>query len=411
MDCPDRERAQWTGDAAIESGEAFYALDTASHALAKKWLYELLAWQRSDSSLYSPVPSGNWTAELPDQSAASIGYYGLWTYFLHTGDAATLGELYEPAKRYIQAWKLNEKGTIQFRHGGWTWGDWGDHRDLLPQFNLWYYLAIKGLHLSALALNKPDDARYFSDIMIRFKTAFNEQFWNGTAYRDTAYKGKTDDRVQALAVVSGIADTEKYPALLQVFKTEEHASPYMEKYVFEALFMMGYEREALERHEKRFSAMVGHPYFTTLFEGWGIGNEGFGGGTVNHAWSGGGLTVLSQYLCGIAPATAGYKKINILPQPGSIERAEATVSSIAGIIKSAFQNQGNRFVLNVTIPEQATAVVGVPDKRYGKIYLNKKLVWENGKYKKGSVEDSNNTAPGHIRFAVGSGTWKVEAIR
>jgi hypothetical protein len=210
--------------------------------------------------------------------------------------------------------------------------------------------------------------------------------------------------------VSGIADTEKYPALLQVFQTEEHASPYMEKYVFEALFMMGYEREALARHEKRFSAMVSHPYFTTLFEGWGIGNEGFGGGTVNHAWSGGGLTVLSQYLCGIAPATPGYKKINILPQPGSIEKAEATVSSVAGIIKSSFHNQGNRFVLKVTIPQHATAVVGVPDKGFRKIYLNKKLVWENGKYKKGSGEQTNNPS-GHICFGVGSGTWNLEAIR
>jgi alpha-L-rhamnosidase len=34
MDCPDRERAQWTGDATNESGEAFYALSPSSHALA-----------------------------------------------------------------------------------------------------------------------------------------------------------------------------------------------------------------------------------------------------------------------------------------------------------------------------------------------------------------------------------------
>ena len=33
---------------------------------------------------------------------------------------------------------------------------------------------------------------------------------------------------QALAVVSGLADKGKYPALLNVFKQEEHASPYME---------------------------------------------------------------------------------------------------------------------------------------------------------------------------------------
>ncbi|MBN2819500.1 MAG: hypothetical protein JXP36_11050 [Bacteroidales bacterium] len=42
----------------------------------------------------------------------------------------------------------------------------------------------------------------------------------------------------ALAVVSGKAESDKFPALLEVFKNEEHASPYMEKYVLEALFQI-----------------------------------------------------------------------------------------------------------------------------------------------------------------------------
>ncbi len=57
----------------------------------------------------------------------------------------------------------------------------------------------------------------------------------------------------------------------------------MEKYVTEALFMMGEEIYGLDRHKKRFSPMVNNDKYTTLFEGWGIGEEGFGGGTVNHA--------------------------------------------------------------------------------------------------------------------------------
>lgn len=35
MDCPERERAQWAGDAVNESGETYYALSTSSHALTK----------------------------------------------------------------------------------------------------------------------------------------------------------------------------------------------------------------------------------------------------------------------------------------------------------------------------------------------------------------------------------------
>lgn len=43
FDCPDRERAQWWGDAVKELGEAFYALSPSSHKLAVKGIYELVA--------------------------------------------------------------------------------------------------------------------------------------------------------------------------------------------------------------------------------------------------------------------------------------------------------------------------------------------------------------------------------
>ena len=60
-------------------------------------------------------------------------------------------------------------------------------------------------------------------------------------------RNQTDDRVQALAVISGIADETKYKRILNLFKTQFHASPYMEKYVMEALFVMGEGEYALER--------------------------------------------------------------------------------------------------------------------------------------------------------------------
>ena len=57
----------------------------------------------------------------------------------------------------------------------------------------------------------------------------------------------------------------------------------MEKYVLEALFQMGEPTFALERMKQRYTRMLDYAEYTTLFEGWGIGAEGFGGGTINHA--------------------------------------------------------------------------------------------------------------------------------
>jgi alpha-L-rhamnosidase len=399
MDCPERERAQWTGDAVNESGQAFYALSTSSTAMSRKWLHELISWQKKDSSLFSPSPAGNWDKELPDQSMASVGYYGLWNYYLQSGDKQTLTDVYDGARRYVAAWKLNDKGTIIFRPGGWTWGDWGDNRDMLLLYNLWYYIGLKGMQLSANELGKAADVEHYKLLMQKFKVSFNIQFWNGTSYRDPNYKGKTDDRTQALAVLSGVADAAKYPTLLKIFQTEEHASPYMEKYVFEAMFAMGYDNEALVRHEKRFRPMVMNSKFTTLFEVWNVDSNGVGDGTVNHAWSGGGLTILSQYLSGVSPITPGYKQFSVKPQPGSVRSFETLVPSVAGDIKVLWNNKDEAASLTVTVPEGAQAFVTMPKGNYEHILLNNKKAWT--KEDKGKPQTFNLTA----------GIWTLKGIK
>lgn len=412
MDCPERERAAWTGDAVNEVGQTFYALDPSAQALGKKWLYELINWRKKNGAIYAPVPSGNWESELPCQSVTSIGYYGLWNYYLNSGDKKLLEDLYPGAKQYLDLWEKDEMGTVKFRRGDWTWGDWGDQIDTVLIYNLLYNLAVKGMQLSAAALGKQADVRAYETILSDFKTAFNKQYWNGRAYRSPDYKGLTDDRVQALAVVSGVADKEKYPMLLAIFKKEEHASPYMEKYVFEAMFRMGYVDEAIARHKKRFSHMVNYPGFTTLFEGWGIGKEGFGGGTVNHAWSGGGLTVLSQYLCGVSSVEPAYKTFQVLPQVGTVRTAETTVPSIAGNIKTSFIQQAKTFWLTAEVPEGTTAIIGIPKEKAGKIEWNNILIREKGKSLPVQgitpVKDNDNR---FIKFKVPSGKWTFKATR
>ncbi|MDP4271072.1 MAG: alpha-L-rhamnosidase C-terminal domain-containing protein, partial [Bacteroidota bacterium] len=411
MDCPDRERAQWWGDEVNESGEAFYALDTKSHLLFKKGMYELINWQRQDSSLFSPIPAGNWDKELSIQMLTSVGYYGFWNYYLNTGDLKPISDLYNGVRKYLKIWKFNTDGTVKVRIGGWFWGDWGDNIDNDLITNCFYYLALKGAANMADALHLDKDASEYRESMAKIKKAFNSTFWTGSAYRYTNYKGKTDDRCQALAVVSGIAEKEKYPALLEVFKTEEHASPYMEKYVLEALFQMDYVDFAIERMKRRFGDMVNNPDYTTLFEGWGIGEKGYGGGTTNHAWSGGALTILSQYLCGIEPLEPGYSLFQIIPKTGSITKAAASVQSVKGVIKSSFEREGSKFKLAVTIPSGTEAIVGIPANGISQVKLNSKTVWENGKLIKSKlIKKFNDNQDGTFLFRVSGGDYIFESI-
>ena len=347
MDCPERERAQWTGDAVNESGESFYALSPSSHALTKKWLCEIIDWQQDDGSIFAPVPAGNWRLELPGQTLASVGYYGAWNYYLHTGDKVTLHHLYPAIKRYMELWKENETGVVSFRNVGWVWGDWGSERDMFLLINVWYYLALKGMYQMALELGYTNDADSYIRRMTSFKNAFNTHYWTGIAYRDSSYKGKTDDRVQALAVVAGLADKDKYEALLNIFKTEKHSSPYMEKYVFEAMMMMGYEVEALARHKERMKYMVEDP----------------------------------------------------------------EVASVKGMIKSSFVQEEKGITIDVKTPADIPTVVGVPINNTKEIRVNGTLIWKQGAYRINRValayEDDSQT---HIKFLVRGGNYMFQSI-
>ena len=374
MDCPDRERSQWWGDAVIEMGEAFYALERSSDLLIRKGIRELVNWQRADGTLFSPIPAGNWNTELPTQMLASVGWFGFWTYYVHSGDEATIRYAYPHVKRYMDVWELGENGLVVVRKGDWTWGDWGENKDLPVIFNGWYYLALKGQRAMAELCGADDDIREIEQRMASIEANFNKGFWNGSEYRSNGYEGLTDERGHGLAVLAGLAKPEEYSGIRKVFQDQRNASPYMEKYVLEALFQMGYAEDALARMKERYSPML-EDDLSTLYEGWGLGSEGFGGGSYNHAWSGGPLTLMSQYVAGISPLEPGYTLFSVKPQLGKLKKVFAQVRSVQGLIEVKVERTGDDYDLKVEVPEGSRAIVSMP---VGELSYNGKVIWIPG---------------------------------
>lgn len=382
MDCPDRERAQWWGDVVNELGEAFYALDEKAHLLTRKGICELMDWQRADSTIYAPVPSGNYNDELPMQMLASIGYYGFWTYYMGTGDKKLIEYVFPKVKKYIHVWKTSSDGLVIPRKGGWTWGDWGENKDMELLFNLWYSIALDGYAHMARLINENDQAIWAEKTNEKLRGAFHQKYWNGKFYKSSDYVGQPDDRAQALAVVSGILPKELYPIIRPFFRQQYHASPYMEKYVLQSLCEMGYYQDAMERMRLRYGQMVDSP-LTTLWEGWGIGKDGFGGGSYNHAWSGGPLTILSSYIAGIKTVEPGFKTFSVCPNLGNLNHVKVVVPLINGrFIQADLKKTPEKCFVTINVPKGSLAILLLPE-GYKRISVNGKCVNSGFYLKKG----------------------------
>ena len=415
MDCPDRERALWWGDAVNELGESFYAFDRRADLLTRKCIIDLVAWQKADGVLFSPIPAGNWNKDLPLQMLASIGRTGFWTYSFFSGDMETLSVAYPGMKRYMEIWAMKPDGLVVPRPGAWAWGDWGNNVDMGMLYNAWYHIGLQGLRNAAVVLKKESDLPWIDERMKSIEASFNKTYWTGTEYRSPDYKGQTDDRANALAIVAGLAKPDQYPALIEVFKKQSHSSPYMEKYVLEALCLMDQPELAQERIKTRYAKMVDHPEFTTLWEGWGIGSEGFGGGTINHAWSGGPLTIMSQYFAGIAPTAAGFSSYNVLPQMGTLKKITTKVVTAKGDIALKLSNTKELFSMNLTSPAGTQAIVGIPvlaGETITEVKANGKVVWKAGKSNGNSTGvrfiEANSR---YLVFAVEPGIWSFSATK
>lgn len=360
MDCPDRERAQWWGDEVNELGMAFYSLSPSSWKLAEKGIYELMNWQRIDGVLSSPVPAMNYSAELPSQMLAALGWYGFYTQYFYSDNNAFVPVVYDRMKKYLhKVWKLDEDGLPIYRTGDWDWPDADSPVDKYALMPCLYYLALKSELEFARMLGRAEDVAMIESVMARLKDSYNRLYWTGNGYRSPSYKDRTDDRPQAMAVLSGIASEEKYQVISEILKTTDMASTYMEKYMVEALFVTGQSSAALDRMKRRMATIM-DDRSSTLYEHWNWTNSS------NHAWSGANIILLCQKVCGVAPLTPGFKTFSVRPQMGWLKRASTSFETKYGTIRVSLARKSSKSKtaeLTIDVPEGTEAQVVLPNSK------------------------------------------------
>jgi hypothetical protein len=243
--------------------------------------------------------------------------------------------------------------------------------------NAWVYYALSATEEMAHILGKTEDVSFIAERKAVIRNGY-KTLWTEEGFKSEDAK-EPDDRANALAVLSGLAEKEQYNTIKNVLVSTKNSSPYMEYYVLEALCKMGEYEAAYDRIKERYSGMVNEDY-STLWEFWDSWR-----GTKNHAWSGGPLVIMSKHFAGVAPIEAGYEKVKIDPQYTLSDSMNCTVPSVKGLITVDYEKTEKIYNINLTLPQDMKALFYVPSG--AEVNVNSKEYYRNGEYVNGKTGD------------------------
>ena len=401
MDCPNRERAQWFGDMSISMLEAMYGMDTNAYKLYEKGIKTTIGWKDGDT-LLTVSPNTLTPAHLPAQMLAGIN--SMYEYYEYTGKKEFIESVYPSVKNYLNLWQVNENGLVDFKANSpvWEWGDSVASCDYKAIENAWYYLAMNKASKMAMLLGYQEDVNDYNNRLRNLKIYYNMKLWTEDGYKSQDSQ-IVDERANAIAVISGLADSNKYDTISNVLINSYDSTVYMEKYILEALCKMGKINEAQKRIKLRYGEMVeGENACSTLWENWK-----YDVGTKNHAWAGGPLIIMSKYFAGIEPLEKGYDIISIKPQFGELNKIYSKVTTVKGDIELNCEKSNNKLSMKIKVPSKTKIAIERINEN-PEIVINGKTVYKKGKKKRNKIAEYNTQDEKYIYFYLNSGEYEIE---
>ena len=391
-DCPDRERVGFWGDGTPELNQCFYLFDTRSHKLCKE-----LARRQLQPKFY------------PGQHLEFLGEYGLWFYYLQTGDVDTLKAVYDQTKTFLLE-------TYKFGNPR-TWYDWGkENKDTAVTETCFMFIDLKTLKQMAEVTGHATDIPLIDARLNEITRSFNQKYWQGNYYKSDQVP-EPDDRANAMAVNAGLADPSKWSAIYDhVLTKRTDASNFFDRWVFEALIKMGKTDYALLRMYERYKTMIPCS-FTTLWEHydrwWASRRNAFDdASSLNHGWNPPAL-LLSQTIAGVSPETPGWSTYHVLPKEAFLTSIKCVVPSVKGDVAVALEKTKSRYLLRLTSPAGTTAIVGIPKRPFVKlktIKVNGVTIWNGTCQAKVAGITWNGEDADYIKFNVAPGQWEFSGL-
>jgi alpha-L-rhamnosidase len=411
-DCPQRdERMGWMGDAEVFVGTATYNADVA--AFFSKWLVDVDDGQATNGAFSDVSPNDS----LGHTGAPGWGDAGVicpWSIYQAYGDKRILEEHLPAMIQWVEFMRRNSDGLIRDGDRGNDYGDWLSINADTPKELIGTAYFAYSTHLvaeSCAAVGRANDAARYNQLFQDIKAAFDKKY----VTTDGHVQGNTQT-AYALALKFDLL-----PDNLRTNAAEYLADDVKQKgwHLSTGFLGVGKLLPMLAKNgqsDTAYRVLLQDTYpswlfpvehgATTIWERWNgwTPDKGFEDpemNSFNHYSLGSCGEFLMGYIGGIRPASPGYKTILIDPVIGNgLTWAKTSYYSIHGLIATYWKIEGQRFLLDVTVPANTQAKVGIPA-------LSPNVVTERGMpLDKAEGVTFTKLENGKIYVNVGSGTYK-----
>ena len=411
-DCPQRnERLGWTADTQVftETGTFFANTDRFFH----KWMRDMRDTQSPTGAYPGVAPMAQYGAgdgsghgDMMRLGWADAGIIVPWKVWKQFGDTDIVNENWEAMDKFmnhINDTKYDHQ-TLSAENGNYQWADWLSYEPLescsgrshgpngpLPEaIAYWNYLsasywAIDAGMMRDMAGATGRDASAYQKMVEDAKAYLCENFLN----ENGEFKIEILNTMQTPALfalknqlVEGEAKENMIARLRENFKAHENClqTGFLGTSILMATLtengMADIAYELLFQHKNPSWLYSVDNGATTIWERWnsymldkGMGPQGMN--SFNHYAYGCVCEWIWETAAGIAadPAEPGFKHIIMKPVPDKrLGSVSAEYNSAAGLIKSEWNYDGDKWVWNFTIPEGATATVTLPGETESKDY-------------------------------------------
>ena len=404
-DCPQRnERLGWTADTQVftETGTFFANTLTFFH----KWMRDMRDSQGELGGFPGVAPYAQYGNEKMRLGWADAGIIVPWTIWKQFGDKQIVDENWESMNlfmNHIYETKYNHQ-SLTSENGNYQWADWLSYEPLescgggafgkngpLPEtYDYWNYLsasywAIDASMMRDMAVATGRDAAPYEKMVAEAKAYIKEQFLNA----DGTFKTAILNTMQTPAlfalknnIVEGEAKAKMIARLRENFA--QHGNCLQTGFLGTSILMATLTENGMVDVAYELLFQRNNPSWlysvdngaTTIWERWnsymldkGMGPRGMN--SFNHYAYGCVCEWIWETAAGIAadPAEPGFKHIIMRPIPDKrLGHVSAEYNSAAGLIKSAWRYEGDKWIWEFTIPEGAKATVTLPGESTSKEY-------------------------------------------